>query len=139
MDFATEFQSAKEEVGGTFEVVPEGDYVALVDNVTIDMTKKPARVSLIYTIVGGDQDKRKLFSNYNLEGRGLGFLKKDMKQLGCDYSNIKRPEDLVTSIKTAIGRACEVAVKHREYNNKTYASVWLNGTTTVPDVHGVPF
>jgi hypothetical protein len=126
MDFKNAWSSEPEAEGGSFETIPEGSYVGAIDNVTLDMTKAPNRVTVIYKITRGEMAGRKLFGNYRLEGKGIGFLKKDLKQLGVEYKDISDPTQIIRRVTPLIGSACELAVKHREYEGKTYESVYLN-------------
>lgn len=126
MDFLNEFKNTPEAESKGFSLLPEGDYQGQIDNCTLDMTKATPKITIVYKVLG-EHAGRKLFGNYNLQGQGLGILKKDLKQLDLDYSNVSKPEDLVELIWTAVNTIVDLYVKHREYNGKTYESVYLNG------------
>lgn len=130
-DFMNEWTSNEGVEQKEFSTIPEGEYVVQVDNCTIDMTKTPNRFAIVYKIVGPTQANRKLFGNYNLAGQGIGILKKDLKILGLDYSAIKKPEQLVELVWTAVNKKVSANVRHREFNGRTYESVYLN------DVNGL--
>lgn len=126
MDFQDEFKNTPEAESKGFSVLPEGDYQGQIDNCTLDMTKATPKITIVYKLLG-EYAGRKLFGNYNLAGQGLGILKKDLKQLGLDYSGVKKPEDLVELVWTAVNTKVDLHVKHRDFNGKTYESVYLNG------------
>lgn len=129
MSFQQMFNSASEE--SSFEALPEGEYVAMIDNSSLDLTKKPARLSLTYKIVSGDFSGRKVFSNYNMEGRSLGFLKKDMKTLGVDYSNVKSEEDIAKLMFSQVGKGVKIFINQRDYNGKIYNNAYLNSAESL--------
>lgn len=123
-----EFKSTPEAESKGFSVLPEGDYQGQIDNCTLDLTKATPKITIVYKVLG-EYAGRKLFANYNLQGQGLGILKKDLKQLGLDYSAVTKPEDLVELVWTAVNTKVELYVKWREFNGKTYESVYLNGVS----------
>jgi Protein of unknown function (DUF669) len=126
MSFLEEFKKIEAESSGGFELIPEGTYSAVIDNSTVDLTKSPARLSVKYKIVDGEFKNRVLFSNYNMEGKGLGFLKKDMKTLGIDYSNVQSEQDVAKLMFGMVGAGVEVYVNQREWNGKKYNGTYLN-------------
>jgi hypothetical protein len=122
MSFKDLFDAANAE--GGFSVHPAGSFTAELTDAKIDLTKSPARITLIY-----QTDEGKLFANYNLQGQGLGILKRDMKTLELDYSNVQSEEDIAKLFWDRIAIAppsVTVDVTHREYQGKTYANVYLN-------------
>lgn len=136
MDFKDLFKSEPEAEGKGFKTIPEGSYSAIIDSVSIDLTKTPHRISVTYVVLDSEFKGNKLFANYSLQGQGIGFLKKDLKALGLDYSNISKPEDLCTLLNSKVGIACAIFVKPREYNGKIYNGVYLNGiASTLPANH----
>lgn len=136
MSFADDFKKAEAESTG-YAVLPEGTYIAVIDNSSVDLTKKPAKLSVTYKIVEGEFKNRKVFGNYSMEGKGLGFLKKDMKTLGVDYSNVQSEQDIAKLMFGTVGAGVELYVNQREYNGKTYNNAYLNnlsdGTTGASD------
>jgi hypothetical protein len=140
MGFMDDFKSADEPASNDFEIVAEGDYVAQMTDVKIDATKTPARLSITLEITSGDFKNRKMWLNYNLQGQGLGFLKKDLKTLGIDYSNVKKEEDLASIIWDASPVFVEMAVVHKEWKGKMYANAYVNGrTSATTSSEDIPF
>jgi hypothetical protein len=126
MSFMDEFKNTPEAESKGFSLLPEGDYQGQIDNCTLDMTKATPKITIVYKLLG-EYAGRKLFGNYNLAGQGLGILKKDLKQLGLDYSAVTQPGDLVELVWSAVNTRVDLYIKHREYNAKMYESVYLNG------------
>ena len=128
-DFKSMFNDAPAEADAGFSLLPEGDYSADLTDCKLDLTKAPAAITFIYTINDANFGGRKLFGNYRLEGRGLGFLKKDLKQLGIDYSNVSAPEDIARLVWDRLVIRCDIHVIQKEYNGKIYNNVYLNGAS----------
>lgn len=126
MGFLDEFKGALIEGNQEFDLIPNGEYEAIIDNTSLDISKTPARLSLTYKIVTGEFKNRKVWSNYTMQGRGLGFLKKDMKTLGLDYSGVSKEEDVAKLMFSQVGRGVEIFIKQSEYNGKTYNNAYLN-------------
>lgn len=125
MSFKDEFKSADTGIDD-FEILPDGEYSAIIDNSSLDIQKEPARLSVTYKITEGKFQNRRVFTNYNLAGKGLGFLKKDMKTLGIDYSMVEKPEDVARLMFANIGQGVGIFVNSREYNGKKYNNAFLN-------------
>ena len=133
MSFKDEFsKTPAAEGGGSFELIPVGEYQAMIDDSWLDMTKTPPRLSLTYKIVDGEFKNRKLWANYTLSGQGFGFLKKDLKTLGADYSNVEGPEDVARLMFKNIGRGVQIYVAQKEWNGKTYNNAYLNKAESAP-------
>lgn len=131
MSFKDAFQSQEAETG--FAPIDEGTYEAEISDAQLDMTKEPNRVTIEYTITGEAFNGRKLWSNYNLEGRGIGFLKKDMQTLGLDYSNIDSPESILDLLSEALEYPVVIYVKQNQGNDgKTYCNAYLNERLDAP-------
>jgi sporulation protein YlmC with PRC-barrel domain len=129
-DFLKAFNDTPAEESTGFSLLPEGTYTATLGDCKLDMTKEPMQLSFVYDITEGEFRGRKLFSNYRLEGRGLGFLKKDLKQLSIDYSNVAKVEDLAAIVWERLPMKCEVYVNQKEYNGKVYNNTYLNALLT---------
>lgn len=126
-DFKSLFDSTPAEETTGYSLLPEGTYDAELSDCKLDMTREPMQLSFVYDITEGEFRGRKLFSNYRLEGRGLGFLKKDLKQLSIDYSTVSKVEDLAAIVWERLPMKCEVFVNQKEYNGKVYNNTYLNG------------
>ena len=133
-DFQTMFQNteAEESGGGSYGLIEKGTYEAEITDVQLDLNKEPARLTLEYTITQEPYVGRKGWSNYNLEGRGIGFLKKDMNTLGLDYSDITSPEDIMELVANSIGQQVVVYVGQKEWQGKMYNNFYLNELLDAP-------
>lgn len=129
MSFSDEFKSTEAEEN-SFALIPEGTYLAELGDCKLDMTKTVATLTFVYTILDEDFKGRKMFGNYKLEGRGIGFLKKDLKQLNLNYDNVQSPEDLAALVWGAMPFKVELYCKHNESGGKTYANAYLNGLSS---------
>lgn len=138
MSFMDEFLKADEAKDGEFSLIPEGEYNAQVTDVKIDMTKDPSRLSVTMEITAGEHKSRKLWANYRLQGSGLGFLKKDLKTLGIDYSNVKKEEDLVSIIWDSSPIHVKVNVVHKMVGEKTFTNAYINERISA-DASDIPF
>lgn len=126
MSFQDEFNNASAGDNKTYELMPEGEYQAIIDDSQLDLTKSPARLSLTYKIVEGPHKNRKLWANYNMGGQGLGFLKKDMKTLGLDYAGVTSESDVAKLVFQAVGQGVTIFVNQKEWKGKTYNNAYLN-------------
>lgn len=129
MSFQDEFQKMEVESTGGFELLPEGEYEAMIADSSVDLTSTPAKLSVTYKIVEGEFKNRKVWGNYRLEGRGLGFLKKDMKILGIDYSKVKTEQDIAKLMFGHVGQGVTIYVNQKEWNGKTYNNTYLNSAS----------
>jgi hypothetical protein len=124
-EFKSMFQETAPESGG-FSLIETGEYEAELIDCQVDLTKEPVRLSCIYQITEGVNEGRKLFGNYQLEGRGIGFLKKDLSTLGLDYSQVGSPEDIATLIWDNMPMPVIIYVAQKEWQGKMYNNVYLN-------------
>lgn len=132
MAFQDDFNSAQEPEQKGFDLIPEGEYEAIIDDSSLDLTKTPARLSLTYKLIGTEHKNRKLWSNYNMAGQGLGFLKKDLKTLGLDYSNVKSEQDIAKLVFGRIGQGVTIYVAQKEWKGKMYNNAYLNKAESAP-------
>lgn len=135
-NFKDAFQNQEEESGG-FGLIDQGEYEAEISDVQLDMTKEPNRVTIEYTLTD-EYAGRKVWGNYNLEGRGIGFLKKDLKTLGLDYSEIDSPESILDLLATAMNYPVIVFINQKEWQGKTYNNVYLNALNDAPAAVSTP-
>lgn len=132
MDFKSMFQETAPEEAGGFALIDVGTYEAELADCKLDMTKSPERLTIEYHITDGEYQGRKLWGNYNLEGRGIGFLKKDLGILGLDSSEVGSPEDIATLIWDAMPVPVVIYVAQKEWQGKMYNNVYLNGISDPP-------
>lgn len=130
MDFKSEFQNTETESG--FSLIESGEYEAELTNCTLDTTKEPNRFTIEVTITSEPYAGRKGWLNYNLEGRGIGFLKKDLTTLGLDHTTIDSPESIVDLVGACLNASIVVFVNQKPYNGKTYNNFYLNALTDIP-------
>lgn len=125
MDFKSEFQQTAAEEG-SFKLIEVGEYEAEIVDCKLDLTKEPNRLTFVYQITDGEYQGHKLFGNYQLEGRGIGFLKKDLTTLGLDFSEVGSPEDIASLVWDAMPTAVVIYVAQKEWQGKMYNNVYLN-------------
>jgi sporulation protein YlmC with PRC-barrel domain len=120
-------EASKKSGGGNYDPLPEGNYIAELADCQLDLTKSPVEIKLVYQVASGDFKARKLFVNYRMDGKSLGFLKKDLTSLGVDYKSVEKVEDLANLIWEKLQTKVELYVNQREYKGKTYNNAYLNG------------
>lgn len=112
-----------------------GTYKAKVHNVTCDLRKpdKP-RITVSYKLESGQL----LFQNMMVSDNSTKYLAWQLGQLGIwqaawdkigkdkDVDNNTVTKALVDASQKYLGQLCEVEVKHREWEGKTFADVHLN-------------
>lgn len=117
----------------TFELIPEGQYVAKIESVEVKETdKKDEMWKVKLNIEEGDYKGKKLFTNLVFNDGGYGNIKK----LYSAVFGTKLPKNCETS--DIIDEVVKVDVVHNEYNNKTYANIPYAGFYAV-DEDGDPF
>jgi hypothetical protein len=124
MSFLDEWMKADDQASD-FDLIPEGKHVVEAVEFKLDITKEPARATMVYSF-GGDLAGRRLWANYQLKGQGLGIMKRDLKTLGVDISTIKSVEDMANKVWAVLPLRVEITVKHNESKGKTYANGYLN-------------
>ena len=122
---------AAETVEKSFEKIPEGTYLAMVTGAMINESKIDSpRVELEFSICEGDFAKRKVWKNYNLNEKGIPFLKADLAKMG---QNPSTPEALEQSLGDINGAILDVFIKYKTVKNaltgqdKEYSQVYING------------
>ncbi len=133
-EFKSMFQETAAEEGG-FALIEPGEYEAKLMDCKLDLTKSPARLTVVYELTEEPNQGKKLFGNYQLEGRGIGFLKKDLQTLGMDFSQVGSPEDIASLFWDNMPLPVVVFVNQKEWNGKTYNNVYLNSILDKPAVH----
>ena len=131
-DFKNEWQQAAPEEGSGFTLLEQGEYEAELSDVKLDLTKEPHRLTAVYVVTDERYPGRKLFGNYQLSGRGLGFLKKDLVTLGLDFSKVGSAEDVAALFWDILPAQVIVFVNQKEWQGKTYNNVYLNSLMQAP-------
>lgn len=132
-DFKSLFQDTPSAESGGFALIAQGEYEAELTEAKLDLEREPAQITFVYQITQEPYIGRKLFSNYNLSGQGIGYLKKDLDTLGLDYSNVGSPEDIVSLIWDELPFTVEIFVNQKTAGNgKTYNNTYLNSVIDKP-------
>lgn len=104
--------------------IPNGEYSAVLDTYKIDESKEPARLSLTWKLATDDDfDGRYVFSTYQLNEKGIPFLKKDLRTLGVDEP---KANTLTKTLTNLCGVEALVGVKQRPHEGKMYYNVFVN-------------
>jgi hypothetical protein len=132
-DFKSLFQETAPAEGGGFALIDKGTYEAELTEAKLDLEREPAQITFVYQITQEPYVGRKLFSNYNLSGQGIGYLKKDLDTLGLNYAEVGSPEDIVSLVWDALPFNVEIFVNQKEAGNgKTYNNTYLNAIIDPP-------
>lgn len=130
MDFKSAFKDTPAAAG--FSLLDEGEYDAEISEAKLDMSKTPARLSIVYDIINHERfEGRKVFGNYNLAGEGIGYLKKDLDTLGLSYADVGSEEDIAELFWDNLPMQVVIFVNQKEWQGKTYNNVYLNDV--IPD------
>lgn len=138
-DFKALFHETAPAEKGGFALIDQGEYDAELTEAKLDLEREPAQISLVYQITEEPYVGRKLFSNYNLSGQGIGYLKKDLEILGLNYESVGSPEDIVQLIWDALPFQVRIFVNQKEASNgKVYNNTYLNEVVDRPAHHEAP-
>lgn len=121
--------AAAETKQATYETITEGKYLGFCDGAKINEARDPAQVSLTWKIVSEGPSKfanRLVFANYQLNEKGIPFLKSDLRKLGKTTTLATLRSDL----ESLIGVEAEIYVKPKVVGDKTYYSVYVNDIAT---------
>ena len=105
-----------ENAGGSMEVMPKGEYACIVDEMTFgESSKGSPMITVVYQVVEGEFEGRKLWDYWVLNGKGAEFglakLKKFLARICPEVGmNAFNPATFCDS-GDAIGRDCLVKVK----------------------------
>lgn len=133
MDFSKEFKDTPAEESGGFSLIDTGTYEAEIVDCKLDITKEPARLTFVYQITGDpNYAGRKLFGNYQMAGRGIGFLKKDLTTLGLNFAEVGSPEDIASLVWDAMPLQVVIYVAQKEWQGKMYNNTYLNELLDAP-------
>lgn len=128
----------------SFEVLPKGDYMCVLDNCTIDKTKEKQTpyINMEFVVDGGEFSKRKIWHK-------LWFTDgaKDMTCQQLDNIYVFEPlksrkaasaEQYMNNVADVlfklVGKKFEVSVTgHQEYNGKEYPNTFLHHYVDVPN------
>lgn len=112
-----------------FADITVGNYELKLEDVTLDKTKTPEKVSLKYRVTAGEFENRVIFVNQQLNPVGVSILKELLLKLGYTGAP-KSTDDLLAALLTYKGTRLDGYVSSRksDFNGKTYThySVRLN-------------
>lgn len=121
--------------GKEYDKIPEGTYFCEIFSARINEANQyGARVEMELVIADGDFTRRKLWHNYNLNEKGISFLKADMLKLGHRSDTA---EELERSLESLLGASIVIALKYKSIKNeatglmKEYQQVFVNGLKEV--------
>jgi hypothetical protein len=137
-EFKSLFHETAPAEGGGFKLIEQGEYEAELTEAKLDLEREPAQISLVYQITQEPYVGRKLFSNYNLSGQGIGYLKKDLDLMGLNYADVGSPEDIVTLLWDNLPMQAIIFVNQKAASNgKVYNNTYLNEVVDRPAHHEV--
>lgn len=117
------FDDAIEPEGTEWTVLPEGEYICKLDNMTLDLAGKWGdSFQLELVVAAGDHAKRKLWQTWYLSGdwaaQNKGYLKKTMKDVALEVE-LDGLEALVDEWDKLRGKLLNVYVKQKEKKDGT--------------------
>jgi len=123
VNWADVIEEAKSGGGGSFELIPDGDYDLRATDVTASTTQNgKAMYTIEATIEGGPHNSRKVWDRLIVSpenGRAMGFFFRKMAALGAPvqfFQNSPTDDQIVNQIK---GNAFRGKIgKGKEFNNK---------------------
>jgi len=114
-----------------YEVVPEGNYAAKLEDCSLDETKADPKISVTYKLNNG----RTMWQNFTFKDTTVKWLAWQLGVIGAwqlakksctddeNYAAVARA--CLDALGPSIGKYFEAEVAHREYNGKTYADLKL--------------
>lgn len=118
---------------GDFEPFIEGVYTAKLDELKVDMTSNPERVTFVFQVTDEGQFKnRKLWRNVKLDDQGIVWLKEDLHKLRLDDLKLNSPADLSVVNDKLKGVDVALFVKPKAGSDgKVYNNAYINGLRNV--------
>lgn len=112
-------------VGGAMEVMPKGDYPCIVDEMTFgESSKGSPMITVVYQVVEGEFEGRKLWDYWVLAGKGAEFglakLKKFLARICPEVDMSAFNPTTFCDEGIAIGRDCTVKVKIQTQKSGDY-------------------
>jgi hypothetical protein len=138
MNILDRIDSAQAAEGKSFTLIPEGEYVAQVTDVTIKSDAAETKLNVEFTITKGEYTGRKCWWSSNLKDtatdKQLGFVKGQIQRLaGVESTN----GDVLGTLSNAKGNYVALNIGHKpgfKDPSKTYLDVYVQGVTddTIP-------
>jgi len=117
-----------------FELIPNGKYVAILENAQLDATSEPHKLKVTYVLKDEKFGNRKLWQNFTYSDKSAKFLVWQMGVLGVQ-SQAKSATSEKEYYKAITDGVFELAksnaavvleVTSKEYNGKTYNNVIIS-------------
>jgi hypothetical protein len=118
-----------------FTQIPEGTYIATIEDAKYNMSEVPNKVEFTLKITGESNGNdctvvnRKLWKNYRVDDIGLPWLKKDLSTLGLNLDSIQTVEQLAGGIGSLVKSTVEVAVNStasKKDPSKMFTNAYFN-------------
>jgi hypothetical protein len=136
MSFKEAFMSATVETK-EYKNFIDGKYSATLDEVSLDQTSTPSRITFKFKVIDGDYNGRVLWRNVTLNDQGITYLKEDFSRLRID--EIPDSDEKATKLLQAkMGNVVALFVKTKPNPNKpgeVYANAYINGLKDAPKNH----
>lgn len=138
MTFGTMWDDAPTE-REAFKKITTGDYNATITDYSVDVTKDPGRVQFTFEVTGSDDEDldaefsgRKAWGNYQLNEKGIPFLKQDMFTLGLPVDDVHSLDELANVLGNSINKHVKVHIKSApgKTGSKIFTNVYINGLDT---------
>ena len=121
----------------TYELLPDGEYVAIIEDAQLDATKKPNKLAVTYLVKDERYGGRKLWQNFTLSEKSAKFLAWQMGVLGVqtDAKTASTEEEYYKLVIDGVftlaksNTAVILEVTRREYQGKEYQN------TIIKDLH----
>jgi hypothetical protein len=110
-----------------FKLVPQGDYVASLQEIKVDKTSNPEVWTAVLQIVKGDSKGSKLFKNWRMNDQSLPYFLNDTAAIGIDAKEYSDELKLINDLQAKAGVLLDVHVKHSQVKDKTFANAYING------------
>ena len=109
-----------------FELIPTGQYLAALDDASLDATVSPNKLSLTYKLLDGDHKNRLLWQNFTLNQKSAKWISWQLGALGAHQeakeaaSEDEYYEKLVNAVFALVKKPTQVKLKVEidTYNNK---------------------
>lgn len=110
-----------------YPLIPEGEHIATLHNVTCDLDKDPVRVSVQYKL----ENNRRLFQNFNINEKGKTWFTWQLRELGLlsAAKNLLKDPDKAVPVEIAkaivdaaapmLNKTLKLNVKHDVWQGKT--------------------
>lgn len=136
MDFKTEWGKTDmpEQKETEYKPFVEGKYTAELEEVKLDKTAAPAKLTFTFKILEGEYKNRKLWKNITLNEKSFPWLKQDLHRLKIDATPESEEDICIILNEKGVGATVSIFVKPRMFEGKQYENVYINGLKNYADV-----